>query len=277
MAEGTWPTHAAPRITELTFANALIENDNRVFKGIPEIGTIWNTLLQHGVDPSFALGQFWTESLFGTAGWNVWSEPPLRSWGNILYVNSLIKDRPGVSRYDASNGFTYTVYPDWTTGAEDYCLLLEQYAKEHDDPRYGDTALIYGATAKWMADPPGSEGHLRYFDVVLGRMERYDIRPAFEGDMIIVQSAAIETPLQIDTNMRYSVKAGDRWYVKPGGAESYAIRKDRDVVFAGQVAGTSWFAIRLRTSRFSSDETSDTAVVYMPNFRAARVKVITTP
>lgn len=269
MAEETWPTHAAPRITELTLANALTETKARVFQGAEEHETIWTTLLQYGVDPSFALGQFWTESLYGTAGWNIWSEPPMRSWGNVLYVNSHLHDRSGVTAYKASNGFTYTAYPDWTTGVEDYCMLLADYAKNHDDRRYGDTALVYGASAKWMAKVPGSEEHLRYLDVVLGRMNRYDARTPFEGDMAIYGTGITYT-----TNKRYAVKTGDRWYLKPGGAVSYTFKADGSGYFLGQVNGTSWLAIRVMTARLSSDGKARAVIGYLANFDPKRVTAV---
>lgn len=272
MAEETWLTHAAPRITELTFANALTETDGRIFKGSEETGAIWNTLLKHGVDPSFALGQFWTESLYGTAGWNIWSEPPMRSWGNVLYLNSSLRDDPTVTSYPASNGYVYTSYPNWTKGVEDYCLLLEKYAKQTNDPRYGDTSRIYGATAKWMGKAPGTEEHLRYLDVVLGRMDRYDARPPFEGEMLINSGANAD--IKFSTNKRYVIKSGDRWYLKPGGSVSYAFRADGDAIFFGQVQGTSWFAIRIMTTRFNDAGKAEPVVGYMPNYTASKVKTV---
>lgn len=272
MAEETWLTHAAPRITELSFANALTETSGRIFVGNNEIGAIWSMLLSYGVDPSYALGQFWTESLYGTAGWNIWSEPPMRSWGNILWSNCQMKDRAGVTSYAASNGYTYASYPNWTTGVEDYCLLLAQYATQHDDSRYGDTATIYGATAKWMGKLPGSEDHLRYLDVVLGRMDRYDSRPPFEGEMLI--NSGTQPDIQYTTNKRYAIKAGDRWYLKPGGSASYAFRKDGTAIFEGQVMGTSWFAIRVMTTRFSNDGSMKPVIGFAPNFDAKKVTTV---
>jgi hypothetical protein len=268
LAEAEWPVHAPARITELTFANALIEGP-RVFKGVDEIGTIWKTLMKHGVDPSFALGHFWVESNFGTAGWNVWSEPKLYSWGNVLYPNSSLKGTPGVTEYSASNGYHYTAYPDWTTGVEDYCLLLNQYRDQAPDYRYGDTSTIYGATAKWPAKTPGSDGHLKYLDIVLGRMTRYDIRPDWEGELTLYTPGTT-----YNSNKRYAIKAGDRWYLKPGGSTSYAFKADGSAVFLGQVSGTSWFAIRVSTARLSNDGVTRFVVGYVPAFDSKRLKTL---
>lgn len=268
MAEGSWPTHAAPRITELTFANALIEGP-KVFPGAYEIAAIWKTLVGVGVDPSFALGQFWIESLFGTDGWNVWSEPALMSWGNVLYPNSSVRDRAGVTEYVASNGFHYTAYPDWTTGVEDYCLLLGKYRDQSPDARYGDTAEIDGATAKWAAKSPTSTSHLNYLDIVLGRMTRYDTRPDWEGEL------AIYTPdTTYSSNRRYAIHAGDRWYLKPGGNTSYVFKAASTAILMGQVAGSSWCAIRVLTARLSGDGKTRPAIGYLPNFDPRRMTTV---
>lgn len=268
MAEGTWPTHAPPRITELTFANALIEGP-KVFPGAYEIGAVWKQLVGSGIDPSFALGHFWVESLFGTAGWNIWSTPKLMSWGNILYPNCSVKDVAGVTEYSASNGFHYAAYPDWTTGVEDYCLLLGKYLDHAPDSKYGDTSTIYGATAKWTAKTPGSESHLKYLDIVLGRMTRYDIRPKWEGELAIYSPGTVYT-----TNRRYLVKPGDRWFTKPGGNASYMFKAGGNSYFMGQVAGTSWCAIRVNTARLSTDGKTRPAIGYLPNFDPKRLTTV---
>lgn len=268
MAEPSWPTHAPPRITELTFGNALIEGP-RLFSGADEIDTIWKTLTEAGVDPSFALGQFWVESLFGTAGWNIWAEPKLYSWGNILYENTSLKGTPGVTKYAASNGFNYTAYPNWTTGVVDYCMLLDKYDKQSPDSRYGDTSTIDGATAKWAAKSPTSDSHLNYLEIVLGRMTRYDNRTDWEGEL------AIFTPgMTYSTNRRYSINAGDRWYLKPGGSTSYVFKAASVAIFLGQVAGTSWFAIRVLTARLSTDGKTRPVIGYLPNFNPARLTTV---
>lgn len=266
MSDPTWAVHGPPRITELTFANALSEGP-RFFKGVEETGTIWKTLLSYGVDPSFALGHFWVESLFGTAGWNIWADPPLRSWGNILYVNSSLRDRAGVTEYKASNGYDYAAYPDWTTGVEDYCLLLGKYRDHSPDYRYGDTSIIKGATAKWMAKVPNSDQHLNYLEIVLSRMSRYDSRPDFEGDMFI----SFASGMVYTSSKRYEVKTGERWYPTAGGSVSYPIATGGKAVFLGQVHGSSWVAVQIRTGRFSPDGKTRPVVGYVPNFDAKRV------
>jgi hypothetical protein len=265
MTDGSSLTHAAPRITELTFADALIEGPH-AFPGWDEIGSIWRTLITAGVDPSFALGQFWVESLFGTAGWNIWSEPRLKSWGNILYPNSLVRDVPGVGEYAASNGYHYTYYPNWTTGVLDYVRQLELYAKRGVVPVYGDLRTIDGATAYWTKKDPDSTSHINYLDIVLGRMARYDGRPDWEGDTVISAPG-----ITYNTNMRYAIKDGDRWYPKAGGATSYEFRSDSTAIFLGQVAGTSWGAIRVMTARFSPDGKAKPVIGYISKVDAARI------
>lgn len=268
MAEGNWPTHAAPRITELTFANALLEGPH-VFPGIDEVGLIWKVLGDGGVDPSFALGHFWVESLYGTAGWNIWATPKLHSWGNILYENTTIKGEPGVVKYAASNGYNYTGYPDWTTGVRDYVGLIGKYRDQAPDQKYGDTSLIDNATAKWTSKTLTSEVHLNYLDIVLGRMTRYDIRPDWEGELAIYTPGTIYA-----TNKRYAVHAGDRWHLKPGGSTSYAFKAASTAISLGQVAGTSWQAIRVLTARLSTDGVTRPVIGFLPNFDPNRLTTV---
>lgn len=268
MTDGSALTHSAPRITELTFADALSEGP-RVFTGMSEIGSIWQVLIDAKVDPSFALGQFWVESLFGTAGWNIWSDPPLHSWGNILYPNSTVRGTPGVGQYSASNGYHYTYYPDWTTGVRDYVGLLDQYAKSGVSTQYGDLRTIDGATAKWTAKDPDSTAHLNYLDIVLGRMARYDGRADWEGDTLLTTSG-----ITYNTNKRYAIKAGDRWYPKAGGATSYEFRSDSTAIYLGEVSGTSWGAIRVITARFSSDGKSKPVIGYIKGVKASRITTL---
>ncbi len=271
MSSQTWPTHSAPRLTELTFLDALTEGP-RVFSAPQEVGSIWRTLIQYGVDPSLALGQFWAESLFATAGYAIDSAEdgtPLRALGNILSVNSVLLARgtTGVSTWsNHSHTYTYAQYATWTLGAEDYCLHLDQYVRNSPDSRYGDTSVIRGATAKWIGKPLDSEEHLRYLDVVLGRMDRYESREPWEGDMAIFSDG-----VSYSSSKRYAIKAGDRWYLKAGGTVSYQFRVDASVHFMGRVMDTSWFAVRVNTGRFTSDGKSRPVIAYLPNFSASRL------
>lgn len=267
MAEASWPVHASPRITELTFARALGEGP-KVSMAVSESGDIWKVIRSHGIDPSFALGMFWVESLFGTAGWNVWSTPPLKSWGNILWVNCQVKTVPGVGKYEASNGYDYAYYPSWAVGVEDFCLLLDDYRRQGNDSRYGDVSKIYGTTAKWPANTPGSKDHLHYLDIVLGRMARYDSAKPQEGEMAVMASG-----LGVSSAKKYFVAGGDRWYVMPGGTQSYAFRKSALLPYFGRVLGSNWVQVQVDTGRFGGVTSGTTAPVlaYLPNFDAGRV------
>ena len=263
MAEGSWPVHSGPRISELTFARALGEGP-KTSPATSESGAIYKTFLAHGIDPSFALGMFWVESLFGTAGWNIWSDPQLKSWGNVLWVNCQVKDVPGVGKYEASNNFDYAYYPSWEVGAEDFCRLLDDYRRQGTDSRYGDVSKVYGATAKWPANPPGSADHTKYLNIVLGRMNQYDLYKPQEGEMAVTANGLTPT-----SNKKYYVEGGDRWYVMPGGTQSYAFRKSAMLPYFGKVLGSNWVQVLVHTGRFSS--TTDPTLVYLPNFKADRV------
>ncbi len=215
-------------------------------------------MLAHGVDPSFALGMFWRESSFGTAGWNLWAD--LKSWGNVLWVNCQVRDVPGVEEYKAANGFEYAKYPDWGTGAEDFCRLLDDYTRRGTDARYGDISLVYGATAKWAANPPGSDDHIAYVDNVVSRMNRYDTEPPQEGEMAI--SAA---GVKMTTDASYWLAKGEPYYFVPGkaanGKFSFGTRPGAYVPYFGRIAGTDWAAVYATTSKLTGS--MDPTIVYV--------------
>jgi hypothetical protein len=269
----TAPTHRPARITELTFANALLEGPH-VFKGMGEIGAIWATLAMYGVDASFALGQFYAESFFGNAGYAKDAADdgtPLHAIGNILSVNSplLDRDEPGVATWsNHAHTYTYARYSTWALGALDYCLLLRNYAMGFD-PRYGDSSMIFGATARWAGKAPGSIEHRAYMDAIVGRMDTYDGRPPWEGDMAII--APVDTVPS--SNARYQIRMGDRWFEKAGGHVSHAFTADMLIPFFGLVGGTSWFAVGVRTGRFSTDGSLRSAEVYLPAYDPTRHRI----
>lgn len=262
-ADSSWPTHAPPRITELTFAQALYEGPH-VFPGVGEIWAIWKTLLAHGIDPSFALGHCWVESNFGTAGFNA-QNPDMRAWGNILAVNSalLAANTPGVHRWSTTTNdgttYTYAIYDSWALGVEDYALLIDQYRDTSPDARYGPTETIYGATAKWPAKVLGSPWHLNYMTIVLNRMDIYDGRTPTEGDVAILEDQPKGHPGY------YRVKKGEHWYDKSDlAARSHSFSNDARVQFRGLVDGAGWAAVRLGTSVFIKDGASHPVTAYVP-------------
>lgn len=267
-------THRQPRITELTFGHALVEGPH-VFSGSVEAGAIWSTLLHFGVDPSFMLGQFYAESFFGTAGFAVDAQKagtPLHAIGNILAANSplLAKDMVGVTRYtDLSGTYTFARYASWALGALDYCLLLQDYVLNHD-PRYGDSGIIYNATARWAGQALGSTAHINYLNAITGRMDNYDARPPWRSTEM-----AIEAPVGVvpSSNAHYAARAGDLWYARP--ADTVGITGKfgaaADVTFLGYPRDApGWCAVVVHTGNLTG--TIIAAVVYMP-FDPLRLKI----
>lgn len=228
-------THAEPRITELTFASILAEKHSPAMFSVRDI---WPILLDFGVDPSFALAVFWTESLYGTAGWATQTG----SWGNQLFVNTTIGES---TLYKASNGYEYAKYANWVDAVRDYCGLLAQYEEWATEANF--TSNIFYATAKWIGRPPGSADHIQYLHVVLWRMNQYDLRPPSKGDpMIQLEPGTITKKkflLRHDTPL-YD-RAGDASYGRYAGP-------DTRVRWLGFINNTSWGAVILHTQHGSS-------------------------
>lgn len=234
---GSLATHAEPRISEYTFADVLARAGSPARS---EIRRYWSRFLDAGVDPCFGLAQFYAESAYGKLGWNLWAD--LHSWGNVLYENRTISE---CEKYEASNGFNYAKYPDWTAGVRDYVGLLGQYEEWSPDLRIGDITTIYGATAKWIAKVPGSEQHLAYLNIVLWRMGQYMTTTRTKGEMSI-QAGQYATK-------RYRLRKGTPLYDEPGGLAYGTFRgTDTNVRWVGFHNNTSWGAIVIHTQHGSS-------------------------
>lgn len=255
------PVHAPPRITREVFHRALKEGPRKFTGTTADMDAGWNAAINAGVDPSFMLGHFWVESLFCTDGWCIWAN--LNSWGNSL-IESTTLAPPEVTKYAASNGYNYCKYPSWTLGAKDYVGILARY-RDTEDPRYGDSGTIDGATARWAGKPLISEAHKTYVSIVIDRMTRYDAYNEEGDDM-----ALHYTGLEYKSNLLYQIKAGDRWYPVVDGDTSWALTVDSLAQFHGTVNNKpGWFAIRVITSRLTGK--SEPHIVYMKGFSPTRV------
>jgi hypothetical protein len=254
---GDSPTFAQPRISEFTFAEPLV---GRSSPARFEIYKIWQIILDAGVDPSYALAQFWAESLYGTAGWATITG----SWGNILFPNTTITT---ATEYSASNGYHYAKYSNWPDAVHDYVGLLAQYRNLTGGPA-GDTSKIYWATAKWIGKQPGSPAHQEYLDVVLWRMNQYEAstQPK-EGERMIFAGNS-----GITTKQRFLLRKGTAFSESPG-AEPYSkyTGNDTKVRWLGRVNNTSWGAIVVKTQHASQDGTQHDLVVYVNGVKDADI------
>lgn len=202
LVKSTDLTLTPPRIPAARFKEILQKHRS---PALGEADVIYRLLINGGVDPSFMLGQFLVESLYGTAGHAIVT----KSVGNILWDAAWTPDVP---KYSPGNGYTYAKYPNWTEGAADYVEYVNRYAVTADY-RYGDTCeTIDKATARWTGASLTEPGHLRYVSILINAINsEYEYVPGVateEGDIMIFapDSAAI------DSKYRYPVKNGTALY-----------------------------------------------------------------
>lgn len=253
---GDSPTHASARISEFILSEQLV---NRHSPARFDIYRIWPIIAEAGVDPSFALAQFWAESLYGTAGWSTITG----SWGNILFPNTTIAES---HEYHASNGFHYAAYDNWVDSVRDYVGLLGKY-RDIQTPVTGDTSKIYWATAKWIGKVPGSAFHLEYLGVVLWRIKQYDSARPKAGDRMIFAGES-----GINTTTRYALKHGTPLYEAPG-LPAYASYQgaDTSVRWLGRSNNTTFGAIVINTSHGSPSGTQADLVVYVGSVKDSQI------
>lgn len=194
-------TLRAPRITASKFKSILIAHHS---PAAAESAAIWQLLVDGGVDPSFALGQFLVESLYGTAGHAVVT----KSWGNILWDSAWTPDQP---KYAPGNGYTYAKYDSWTEGVSDYVEYVSRYAATPDSRYGGICDTIDKCTARWTGAPLTDTGHKRYVSILINAInDEYEFVPGLfieVGDkMIYAGKAAIKTATT------YPVKNGTALY-----------------------------------------------------------------
>ena len=194
-------TLRSPRINYERFRDILARKPS---PALSEAKPIWDLLIAGGVDPSFALGQFLVESIYGTAG----HAKVTKSWGNILWDAAWTPTR---DKYAPGNGYTYAKYPNWTEGAEDYVAYVRRYAETVDNRYGGVTDTIDECTARWVGDPLDSEEHKRYVSVLLSAInDDYEHVPnsfVDVGDRMIYAGKA-----GITSKARYPLKNGTAAY-----------------------------------------------------------------
>jgi hypothetical protein len=240
------PTHAPPVITLERFKKILSDHHS---PALAEADAIWKTLIDEEVDPSFALGQFHAESLYGTAG----HATVTKSWGNMLWSEPLTKNAAG--QYSPGNGYTYAKYNNWTDSVKDYVFELTFYEVTWE------LETIYEATAKWIGEgnTPGSPDHLRYLNIVINDMISYEY---LDGDFYEAGDKMVYTGGNFDRvtgklNTKYPVTSGLQLYrgtngdllktysgasSKVGDASTYAW-------YLGEVQGSpDWGAICIGTT-----------------------------
>jgi hypothetical protein len=222
------------------------------------------------VDPSFALGQFLVESLYGTAG----HAKVTLSWGNILWDANWTGDQP---KYAPGNGYTYAKYSSWTEGASDYVEYVNRYAVT-EDYKYHDTCeTIDKCTARWTGAELDDPGHLKYVSILINAINNeYEYVPntfVEVGDKMIYAGNAAVT-----TATKYPVKNGTALYRGTNGdllkyaSFTTSVANCRFLGPVGQPwtdAKWAWGAIIVGTSAADSKGT----IVYIKN--PDKTKVIT--
>ncbi len=196
-----------PRITFERFLEIL---KDRASPARFEAPTIWTLLIEGGVDPSFALGQFHVESLMGKSG----HATVTHSWGNMLWDASLTPTR---AKYSPGNGYTYASYPNWSEGVRDYVKYVNHYSttivRKYSET-YCDTIAEH--CERWQGDAAPDNASSSYVNIILHEMnDIYDYVPGVyvpAGDLMIAIDESTVT-----TNKRYPVKNGTLLYRGAGG------------------------------------------------------------
>lgn len=200
------PTLAPPRISAIKFRQ-LLQSKNS--PATAESSAIYSSLVNNGVDVSFALAQFRVESQYGTAGY----AKETGSWGNMLWDANLCKHATGKITKTTSDGskYTYATYDDYVDAVEDYSNYLHWYISQYS------LTTLYGATARWIGKVPGSQYHLTYVDTIVNDMTDYEYDP---GEFF-----------EVGDKMIYGGDAFDR---KTGQiVQKYPVVKDKTVLYKG--------------------------------------------
>jgi hypothetical protein len=191
-----------PRITFERFHEILTD---RKSPAVTEAEDIWGLLVDGGVDPSFALGQYHVESLMGKSG----HATVTHSWGNMLWDANLTPTR---AKYSPGNGYTYALYPNWTEGVRDYVKYTKHYSTTVVR-KYSDTFCdtIAEHCERWQGDAQPADHKSSYVQIILHEMnDIYEYVPGVyvpAGDLMIAIDAS-----KVTTNKRYPVKNGTPLY-----------------------------------------------------------------
>lgn len=236
------PTHAAPRISLSTFTSRLKSKNS---PAVPEAKIVYDYLVAHNIDVSFALAHFRVESQYGTAGYGVVT----KSWGNSLWDAELTPH--AVGKYSPGNGYTYAKYNSYEQSIWDYVLILDTYAFDRG------LSTIYQSASEWIGPNKTEAAHQSYTNVIISDMIAYEFPPGefYEaGDEMVYAGKAIvgSTIMQ-----RYWVDKGLDLYRGTDGSilKKYAGEAGK-ALFLGWVNGSKdWGMIRIKTSSADPDGT----------------------
>lgn len=243
------PTLAPPRINPARFKE-LLQTKNS--PAVPEAGLVFDTLVQEGVDPSFALAQFRVESQYGTAG----HAKVTGSWGNMLFdPNLTLLSGP---KYCPGNGYCYATYENYFDAIVDYCRYIHWYKDEYN------LDSIWEATARWIGKTPGSSGHQSYVTIIVDDMIEYEYPSGgYEsGDKMIYFGKAFDR-LTGEIGQKYPVTTGMELYRGTNGdlLKKYSGTPGNAWWLGFVNGGVSWGAIVIGTSSADADAT----IVYIKN------------
>ena len=151
------PLFAPPSVTEKRFAKRLRDGKS---PAADEAASIYRRMVNNGLDPLVALGQFQAESGLGTKG----HATSTRNWGNILFYEWT--KALGAVDFAPGNGFHYSEFPTWTQGARAYIRLMKRYEERDFD-------TVEKMAAHWLGDKVGTPRTKRYVDNVLQASARF--------------------------------------------------------------------------------------------------------
>jgi hypothetical protein len=251
------PTHASARISVDRFTQLLKSKNS---PAVPEASEVFNILVGHNIDPSFALAQFRVESQYGTAGY----AQITGSWGNMLYDAHLTTHASG--KYTSNSGYTYATYANYVNAITDYYAYLDWYRDEYH------LSVIYGATARWIGKTAGSPGHISYVNTIISDMVEYEYPEGkfYEsGDKMIYTNNALKGDRIVK---RYTLTKGTPLYRGTSGdlLKNYS-GTTSPALWLGLVNGSkAWGMVMVKTS--SADETG--TLVYIKNPDITKVKTV---
>jgi hypothetical protein len=216
---------APPRITAARFKQLLKSKNS---PAVPESDAVYQYLVAHAVDPSFALAQFRVESQYGTSGFAVQTG----SWGNMLFDPALTINNVGKVTKTTSDGFkyTYATYDTYLNAIKDYVRYIHHYIDIYE------LTTIYQATGRWLGlNRTGDPGHISYVTTVVNDMVEYEYPEGgyVSGDKMIFSGEAIDKATG-RLRQRYPIVDGQTKLYKGTGDEFYL------KTFDG-TSGNAWF------------------------------------
>lgn len=183
---------APPSISEKRFVNKLRRAGS---PAADEAASIYRRMVNNGLDPLIALGQFAAESSLGTKGF----ARTTRNWGNILFYPWTAA--LGAVEFAPGNGFHYSQFPTWTVGARAYIRLMKRYEA-------ADRDTVEKMAARWLGDKVGTRRTNRYVRNILEASNRFAAPPGSAGMPSTPPKPAVPTQPKT-APLIYVVKHGD--------------------------------------------------------------------